>query len=386
MDYKSQFQLRPEITFLNFGSFGATPRVLMHDYRKWQDMLEYEPVQFMTVQGPKYLEESRRALGNYIGCHHDDLVFVMNPSYAINIIAKSLKLKPGEEILTTDLEYGAMDKTWNYYAQKNGYIYRRQKISLPLKSKDEFLNEFWKGYHEKTRVVFISQITSSTALIFPVKEICERAKELGLITIVDGAHVPGHIDLDLSTLKADIYTGACHKWMMTPKGCSFLYVKREMQSWFDPLLISWGYQSAMPSHSQFLDYHQQQGTRDFTAFLTVPASIEFMKQNNWRDVSAGCRKLVRDNILRFCELLNTVPLAPMSDEFFGQMCSLQIKTSDPLKLKSVLYDHHRIEIPVMVHDDKVFIRYSINAFNSQSDLDQLYHALVELQKDGLIFS
>ena len=279
MNYKSLFQLNPEVTFLNFGSFGATPLSLTADYRKWQDMLESEPVQFMTVQGPKYLEESRRALGKYIGCHHDDLVYVMNPSYAINIIARSLKLNPGEEILTTDLEYGAMDKTWNYHSKQNGYVYRRQNISLPLKSKEAFLHEFWKGYNEKTRVVFISQITSSTALIFPVKEICERAKELGLITIVDGAHVPGHIDLDLSELKADIYTGACHKWMMTPKGCSFLYVKREMQSLFDPLLISWGYQSAMPSHSQFLDYHQQQGTRDFSAFLTVPASISFMEKH-----------------------------------------------------------------------------------------------------------
>jgi isopenicillin-N epimerase len=378
MNYKSLFQLNPEVTFLNFGSFGATPLSLTADYRKWQDMLESEPVQFMTVQGPKYLEESRKALGKYIGCHHDDLVYVMNPSYAINIIARSLKLNPGEEILTTDLEYGAMDKTWNYYSKQNGYVYRRQNISLPLTSKEAFLHEFWKGYNEKTRVVFISQITSSTGLIFPVKEICERAKELGLITIVDGAHVPGHIDLDLSELKADIYTGACHKWMMTPKGCSFLYVKREMQSLFDPLLISWGYQSAMPSHSQFLDYHQQQGTRDFSAFLTVPASIDFIKKHQWKELAKSCRKLAQSNIERFCELLDTVPLAPIGDEFFGQMCSFQIKTNDPQKLKAMLYDQYRIEIPVMLQGDKVFIRYSINAFNDQNDLDLLYRVLKEI--------
>lgn len=386
MDYKSIFQLNPEITFLNFGSFGATPRSITEDYRKWQDLLEYEPVQFMAVQGPKYLEESRKALGKFIGCHHDDLVYVMNPSYAINIIAKSLRLNPGEEILTTDLEYGAMDKTWNYYSQKHGYVYRRQKISLPLTSKEEFLHEFWKGYNDKTRVVFIGQITSSTALIFPVKEICEKAKELGLITIVDGAHVPGHIDLDLSQLKADIYTGACHKWMMTPKGCSFLYVKREMQAMFDPLLISWGYQSAMPSHSRFIDYHQQQGTRDFSAFLTVPAAISFMHANRWTDVATHCRNVVQRNVMPFCELLDTQPLAPVGDEFFGQMCSLQIQSKEPLQLKTLLYEKYRIEIPVMVHDDKIFIRFSIQAFNTQDDLDTLYRALKSIRDEGKLLS
>lgn len=378
MNYKSLFQLNPEVTFLNFGSFGATPKELTEELRRWQDKLESDPVQFMTVDGPRYLEHSRMALGRYIGCHHDDVVYVINPSYAMNIIARTIALEVGDEILTTDLEYGAMDKTWNYYAKQRGFIYRRQHITLPIQSKEEFLEAFWKGYSHKTKAVFISQITSSTGLIFPVKEICDRAKELGLITIVDGAHVPGHIDLDLSQLQADIYTGACHKWMMTPKGCSFLYVKRELQDQFDPLLISWGFESAMPSHSKFLDYHQQQGTRDITAFLTVPAAIAFMEKYHWREVATQCRNLVRNNISRFAELLHTTPLAPVSDEFFGQMCSLEIKTDNPMKLKSVLFNDYRIEIPVMPHDDKVFLRFSINAFNDQEDLNRLEQAIMSI--------
>lgn len=373
--------LRPDVTFLNFGSFGACPKPIFDDYISWQQLLETEPVQFIAVNGGQYLETSRKALAGYINCMADDLVYVPNPSYAINIIAKSLKLEPGDEVLSTDLEYGAMDRTWNYYCGKAGAKFVRQPIGLPVVDKQSFLNQFWSGYSDKTKAIFISQITSTTALIFPVKEICEMAKERGLLTIVDGAHVPGHIPLDLAELKADIYTGACHKWMMTPKGCSFLYVKPEFQKLFDPLVVSWGYQAAMPSHSQFIDYHQMQGTRDFSAFLTVPRAIAYMREYDWEAIAASCRKLAHSNYQRFCSLLGTEPLAPVGDEFLGQMCSIPISTPQPEQLQRHLFDEYGIEIPVMRHAERTFLRYSINAFNSQADLDKLYDALVEIMEE-----
>jgi len=384
-DLRSQFLLNPEITFLNFGSFGACPKPIFEDYQKWQLELEYQPVQFIVVNGLQYLKKSREALGNYIGCKGDDLVFVTNPSYAVNIIAKSFKLNPGDEILATNFEYGACDRTWNYYCKKSGAKYIRQNIELPLTTKEKFIEDFFKGLTDKTKLIFISHITSTTALKFPVKEICEIAKQKGLMTFVDGAHIPGHIPLDLSELKADIYTGACHKWMLTPKGCSFLYVKKEFQSLFDPLIVSWGYESTAPSHSQFLDYHQMQGTRDFSAFLTVPKAIEFLKENNWDKISADCRALVQKNASRFCELAGSTSLCPISDEFLGQMFSIPVKTSKPEKLKQYLLENYKIEIPVMVQDNSVYLRYSINAFNSQEDLDHLYNSVKEiLNKTDLI--
>ena len=375
---KEQFLLDPEITFLNFGSFGACPKPVFNDYQNWQMELEKQPVQFMTVKGISYLEKSREALADYISCVKDDLVLVTNPSYGLNIVAKSLELKSGDEILSTDLEYGASDKIWNYYCNKAGAKYIRSKIELPLISKEKFTEDFFKGLTKNTKAIFISQITSSTALILPVKEICEIAKQKGLLTIVDGAHVPGHIPLKLSELKADIYTGACHKWMMTPKGCSFLYIKKELQPRFDPLLISWGYQAASPSSSQFLDYHQMQGTRDFSALLTVPSAINFLKENAWEKVAADCRELVKTNATRFCELLNTKPLAPLSDEFIGQMISIPVKTFSPERLQRYIFQTYNIEIPVMTHNDSAYLRFSINAFNSQKDLDHLYIALKEI--------
>jgi isopenicillin-N epimerase len=375
---KSQFLLKPGITFLNFGSFGACPKPIFEDYQKWQLELEAEPVQFITITGLANLKKSREALATYINCSADDIVFMPNPSHAINLIAKSFPLQPGDEVLSTNLEYGALDRTWNFYCKKAGAKYVRQPITLPLVSKEKFIEDFFKGLTDKTKAIFISQITSATALIFPVKEICEIAKSKGLFTIVDGAHVPGHIPLDLSTLEADVYTGACHKWMCAPKGCSFLYVKKEHQDLFDPLVVSWGYESVAPSHSQFLDYHQTQGTRDFSAFLTIPKTIQFLQENNWTKVAADCREIAHRNYQRFCDLFGSQPLAPVTDEFLGQICSIPIKTSQAEKLKQLLYEKYQIEIPVMKQDDYVFIRYSIQVFNSQEDLDKLYDALVEI--------
>ena len=166
--------------------------------------------------------------------------------------------------------------------------------------------------------------------------------------------------------------------MCAPKGCSFLYIKKELQYLFDPLLISWGYESAHPSHSQFLDYHQTQGTRDLSAFLTLPAVINFLQQNKWTNVSAACRQLAHSNYERFCKLLNTKPLSPVSDEYLGQMCSISMNTSQPEQLKQLLFEKYAIEIPVMKQGDTIYLRYSINAFNCQEDLDKLYSSLQEI--------
>lgn len=378
---KELFLLRDGITFLNFGSFGATPKELFDDYVRWQLLLEKEPVQFITVDGYRYLNVARNALAAFISCDAENLIFVPNPTHAINIIAKNIRLNHGEEILSTSLEYGAMDRTWDYYCEQLGAKYIQQPISLPIESKESFLIEFWKGYSDKTKVIFISQITSSTGLILPVKEICAEAKKRGLITIVDGAHVPAHIDLNLAELKADFYTGACHKWMMTPKGSSFLYVHPNFQHQLDPLIVSWGYKSSTPSNSQFFDYHQFNGTRDFSAYLTIPKSIEFMKKHAWKEKTEACRNQLIDNAPKLFKLLNTKPLAPLTKEFFGQLCSAEIKTNEPEKLQRLLFEQYKIEIPVMRHKDKCYIRFSFQVFNTSAEIDYLISCLNEVIKN-----
>lgn len=377
-EIRSQFLLNPEITHLNHGAFGACPKPIFEDYQKWQLELEKNTVNFFVKQGPTLLEKSRAILGGFIGCDKDDVVFTMNPSYALNIVIKDFGLKEGDEILATGLEYGAMDRTWNYYCRQVGAKYVRQPITLPVAGKEQIIEEFFTGLTPNTKAIFISHITSTTALRLPVEEICKRAKAKGLITIVDGAHVPGHIELNLQELEADIYTGACHKWLLTPKGCSFLYVKKELQP-FDPLLISWGFESEMPSHSKFIDHHQLQGTRDFSAFLTIEAALKFRNDHNWNQISSNCRKLAHANYKHFAEVAGGRILSPISDDFLGQMCSLSITCPDPVALQDLLYNKYKIEIPVMPHNDMVFIRYSINGYHTQKDLDILFEALEDIR-------
>jgi isopenicillin-N epimerase len=375
---KSQFLLNPNITFLNHGSFGACPKPIFEELQRFQLELELDPVDFIQRKQPHYLKVARESLAEFVGCNAKDLFFTTNPTFAINVIMRSIKLNEGDEILSTNHEYGAMDRTWNFYCKKSGAKYIRQEISLPIVSKEQIIDEFWKGYNKNTKVVFLNQMSSATALIFPVKEICAKAKDLGLITIIDGAHVPGHIDLNIVDLNPDYYTGTLHKWMLAPKGSSFLYVRPKLQKDLEPLVISWGYESLSPGESQFLDYHELQGTRDVSAFLCTPKVVAFLEQNNWKDVSFRCKQIVLDNYKRFCDLLNTKPLCPITTEFLGQMASVPINTDRPSELKELLFSKYKIQIPVMPLNGNYYIRYSINAYNSQADLDVLYQALKDI--------
>lgn len=376
---KSQFLLDPKITYLNHGSFGACPKPIFDNYQQWQRELETEPVQFITKNAFRYLKESKQALASFVGCKAQDFFFTPNPTFAINVIMRSLDLKPGDEILATDHEYGAMDRTWNFYSKKTGAKYVRANISLPIVSKEQTIEEFWSNYSPKTKVIFINHMSSATALIFPVKEICDKAKSLGLITIVDGAHVPGHIDLNIGALDPDFYTGTAHKWMLTPKGSSFLYVKKQYQEMLDPLVVSWGYESDNPGESQFLDYHEHQGTRDISAYLTIPAAIRFLGGNNWKNETARCKQMILDNYGSFCDLLGTKPICPITAEFLGQMCSVPVQTENPLALKELLFDKYQIEIPVMKIGNHTFVRISLNGYNTQADLEKLRSALSEIK-------
>jgi isopenicillin-N epimerase len=382
-DFASHFLIDPSITFLNAGSFGACPKPIFNDYQAWQLLLETEPVQFVKFKGSLYLAESRKALGAYLHCDADDLVYVTNPSYAVNMIAKSFHLQAGDEVLTTNLEYGACDKTWQYYCAKAGAKYIQQPITLPLTTKEKFVEEFFAGCTSRTKLIFISHITSTTALIFPVTEICKIAKQKGILIMIDGAHAPGHVPLNLQNLQADIYTGACHKWMMTPKGSSFLYVHKSLQYFIDPLVVSWGFQSAMPSSSAFIDYHQMQGTRDFSAFLTIPKAIEYMQQHDWWNVVQNNIALTHQNAQRFFDLLHTKPLAPINTQWMGLMISIPIQTKNAWEFEQHLFEKYKITVPIMVHGSDVYLRYSIGAFNTQAHLDYLYNALQDVIAEGI---
>ena len=368
---RDEFLLDPDVTFLNHGSFGACPRRVFERYQQWQLQLEREPVLFLARQLEEFLADARAALGAYVGADPNDLVFVPNATAAVNTVARALGLQTGDEVLSTDLEYGALNLAWEHVCGDSGARYVRMPIPLPVSGTEEIVEAVWAGVTSQTRALFFSHHTSTTALTLPVTELCGRAREAGIRTIVDGAHVPGHFPLDLRALDVDYYAGNCHKWLGAPKGAGFLHVRRELQGDIHPLVISWGYEGDDPS---FVSRHEKQGTRDPSAYLTVPAAIEWQRERGWDAVRERCHSLAR----RARNELGLGPLAPDSPDFFGQMVSLQLPRGAPDDLQRRLYDEHRIEIPVSDLGPDRLIRPSFHGYNDASDLERLKAALASL--------
>lgn len=374
---KECFLLDPTVVFLNHGSYGATPRPVFEAYQNWQKRLELQPVLFLGRELPNLLHESRTALGNYLNADAGDLVYIPNATHGVNIVAHSLQLQSGDEILTTDHEYGACDYTWEFICGKTGARYIHQPIPLPVNSADEILETFWKGVTPQTRVIYLSWITSATALRLPVKEICKRAREVGILTIIDAAHAPGQIPVDLQDLKPDILFANAHKWMMNVKGSAFLYVQREVQHLIEPLVVSWGYHPTpeFATGSRFIDILQWTGTKDPAAALTVPDAIQFMKDQNWEAVRHECHQLLQQAIGRICELTQLPPMYPLNSDLYAQMGIAPLPSCNLALLKSRLYDEYKIEVPLTEWQSRQFVRISIQGYNDQNDVDALLLAL-----------
>ena len=249
------FLLDPDVAYFNHGSYGACPVEVFEEYQRLQRELEREPTEFLARRFDGAMHEARGALAAFVGARVDDLVFSPNATSALNAVIRSLRIRPEEEILTTKHEYGAILRTL-------GFI----RANVVLVEPEELI----ANIGIRTRAIVVSHITSPTALVLPVEEICDAARKAGVLSIVDGAHVPGHIPLDLGSLGADVYAGNCHKWLCAPKGAGFLWSRPEHQDWIEPLVISWGYHEA----ADFGERHGWQGTRDPAACLAVPKAIE----------------------------------------------------------------------------------------------------------------
>lgn len=378
---KDLFLLDPSVTFLNHGSFGACPKPVMRVYQDWQRRLERQPVQFLGVEYAGHMLTARQALGEYLNAPADDLVFIPNATFGVNVIARSLRLQPGDEILSCDHEYGACDRAWQFVCEKSGANYIRQAVPLPVRSSEEIVEQVWGGVSERTRLIFLSHITSPTALILPVAEICARARQAGILTLIDGAHAPGQIPLDLATLGADFYTGNCHKWMMSPKGAGFLYAVKSVQGLVEPLVVSWGWRAEpdFSTGSPFVDYLQWRGTDDPSAGLAVPAAIQFMREYNWDSVRDECHTLLKETLDRINTLTDMPSAYPAGDGFYRQMAVAELPLQPDLRgLKNRLYEEYRIEVPCIEWNKRQFLRISVQGYNTREDIDRLISALERL--------
>ncbi len=378
---KEHFLIDPEVIFLNHGSFGATPKAIFKEYQAWQYELEKQPVQFLGGKITPLLNNARVRISEYLGASADNLVFIPNATFGVNVIAKSLKLSPKDEILTTNHEYGACVNAWKVCCQSSGARFLQQEIPIPIFSAEDIVDQFWQGVSENTKIIYLSHISSPTAIRFPIEEICRRAREAGILTVIDGAHSPDQIHLNLNEIDADFYTGNFHKWALSPKGAGFLYARQEVQHLVEPLVVGWGWSKHpdFSTGSNFIDNLQWLGTNDLSAYLAVPAAIQFQVEHNWPVVREKCHHMLAEVLQRINHLTGLSSIYSNEDEFFIQMGAAELPLIEDLtQMQKHLYETFRIEVPLIEWHGRHFIRVSVQGYNSQEDLDALITALEKL--------
>ena len=345
------FLLDPDVTYLNHGSYGACPVAVFEEYQEWQRRLERDPHDFFTRRFDDVTRNARESLAAFVGARADDLVLVPNATSGLNAVIRSLDLGPGDEVLTTRHEYGAVVRTLAFVG-----------ADLVVAGVDDLVSRIGP----RTRVVIVSHVTSPTALVLPVEEICAAARAAGALAIVDGAHAPGQLPLALHDVGADVYAGNCHKWLCAPKGAGFLWSRPEHQEWIVPLVISWGFRE----DADFGERHGWQGTRDPAAYLAVPRAIQAHATFDLERM----RQLADDAEARLAEMglrrIEGVP-APF-------MRAVELPDPDPDGLSLRLFEGFRIEVPVYEWEGRTILRLSIGPYNDEADVGRLVEALREL--------
>ena len=368
-----EFLLEPDWAFLNHGSFGACPREVHDEYQRIQRQLESQPVRFIQRELPSLLRDARHRLAEFVGAGQDEVVFVPNPTFAVNALARSLTLGANDQLLTSNHEYGACLNAWRFMQERTGFEIVHQPIELPVTSNESIVEQFWSGVTERTKIIFLSHITSPTALTMPVAEICRRAKQHDIVTIIDGAHVPGQLDIDLQQLDADFYVATCHKWLCAPKGSAFLFAREKQQAKIRPLVVGWGWGQVdrqFDSGCEFVDYFEWLGTHDPSAYLTVPRAIQFQQDNAWEDVQKRCHSLASHAVDQLSEIGGVRRVH--DDQFFQQMGLVELPEGTDVKaVKLRLADEFRVEVPVFAWQSRCFVRVSVQAYNTSGDIDQL---------------
>lgn len=327
--------LDPSVTFLNHGSFGATPLPVLEAQSAWRARMEREPVDFFTRDLEPALDEARAVLAAFVGADPDDLALVTNATTGINIVARSLRLEPGDEIVVTDHTYNAARNALEVVAVAAGARLVTAVIGFP--AIDDPLEAILRTVTRRTRLLLLDHVTSPTALVLPARDIVAAMAERGIDTLVDGAHAPGMLPLDLESLGAAYYTANCHKWLCAPKGSGFLHVRRDRRDAVRPLVISHGANSLRADRDRFRLEHDWTGTFDPSAWLAVPAAVEFgdrLLPGGWPALMSRGHSLALHGRDRLCSVLGTLP--PVPDDMLGSMVAVPLpeQGTDPRDLAS----------------------------------------------------
>lgn len=387
---KAHFALDPDVTFLNHGSFGACPRVVLAEQQRLRERLEAEPVRFLAREYEPLLDAARHSLGAFLGCNPDDLAFVTNATTAVNCVLRSLEFSPGDELLITSHGYNACNNVMRFVAERSGARVTVAQVPFPLQSAEQIVEAITQAVTPKTKLALIDHITSPTAIVFPIERIVRELEGRGVQVLVDGAHAPGQEPLSLAALGASYFTGNLHKWTCAPKGAAFLHVRRDRQPAIRPATISHGANAQRRDRSRFRVEFDWQGTHDPTPFLTVPLAIETIGKlvpGGWDEVRSRNRALVkqmRDVVLRAIgatpavpdSLLGMMATIPLPNATTGQGALPGMGALDPLQ--DALWHRHRIEVPLFTFEGKRCLRVSAHLHSTLADAEKLAAVLPSL--------
>lgn len=379
--FSAYWTLNPQIIFLNHGSFGACPFPVLEAQKQVRQELEREPVRFFLREFEPLLDQARDQLAQFVGVEARDLVFVPNATTGVNSVLRSLQLNPGDELLTTDHEYNASRNALEFVADRADARIVVAPVPFPITSKQEIVESVMERVTEKTKLVLLDHISSQTGLIFPIEEIIQQLSPLRIDTLIDGAHAPGMLPLNLTEIGATYYSGNCHKWLSSPKGAAFLYVRGRHQQKIRPLTISHGANSPRTDKSRFQLEFDWTGTGDPSAYLSVPAAIQFMGSllpGGWPELMSRNHKLVLSARQMLCETLGVEIPAP--SEMIGSMACIPIPDGSADELHDELFDRHQIELQVMPwpKSPQRVIRISAQIYNTFEQYQQLAAVLAQV--------
>ena len=374
---RDAFLLEDGIAYLNHGSYGATPRVVLAAADTWRRRMEAQPARFMRAL-PGELRKAATRLASFMGARGEDLVFVDNATSGVNAILRSLELRPGDEMLTTTHVYGAVRKTMQYVASRTGAVVVEAAVPFPVSGEDEIVAAVTKHLTSKTRLLVLDHIASPTALVLPVARIVAAAKKQGVTVLIDGAHAPGMLALDIPALGADFYVGNCHKWLFAPKGCAFLWAAPAAQGTIHPLVISHGYGGG------YLAEFDWTGTRDASAWLAIGTALDFIETIGFDALRERNHALMKAAATMLGETWRTQTGAPFA--LLGSMATIALPASGPfaclsptidsvVKINSHLWEKHRIEVPAILFADRLWVRISAQIYNDLADYRRLADAL-----------
>ena len=382
----SHWALDPAICFLNHGSFGATPKSVLAAQSELRARMEAEPVRFFVRDLEAMLDRVRESLGPVVGAPPRDLVFVPNATTGVNAVLRSLRLEAGDELLTTDHEYNACKNALDFVAARAGARVVVAHVPFPSAGEDEVVRAVVSKATERTRLLLIDHVTSPTGMVLPVERIVRELAARGIDTLVDGAHAPGMVPLDLTSLGAAYYTANCHKWLCTPKGAALLYVRPDRQESVRPVVISHGANSPRTDRSRFLIEFDWTGTFDVTPVLCIPASIDAlgaMVPGGLPEIMARNRALALAARGILCEALRVPP--PCPESMIGSLAAVPLPDGKPAPpsplygdpLQDVLFERHAIEVPVVPWPapPKRLIRISAQLYNTREQYEYLARAL-----------